>query len=161
MAELTPGIYERLITEGLRAQLDGLAKIMPVDERPLNSADASDRIAWHVSQQVERTSNRSSCSRVARGWRVIGPTSGLWIIKTLIHSVWREPTCFEDEAPRTVARFALDDRSDPLARDRSMCETRSLPGDDAADQCPDAGVALVGCSGCKPLLVTEARHAGA
>ena len=54
MAELTPGIYERLITERLRAQLDELAKNMPVDERPLNSADASDRIAWHVSQQVER-----------------------------------------------------------------------------------------------------------
>ena len=54
MAELGPGIYERLITEGLRAQLDELAKNMPVDERRLNSADASDRIAWHVSQQVER-----------------------------------------------------------------------------------------------------------
>ncbi len=54
MDELVPGIYERLITEGLRAQLDELGKHMPVDERPLNSADASDRIAWHVSRQVER-----------------------------------------------------------------------------------------------------------
>ena len=36
---------ERLITEGLRAQLDDLANTMPVNERPLNSADASDRIA--------------------------------------------------------------------------------------------------------------------
>jgi len=54
VTELGPGIYERLITEGLRTQLDELAKNMPVDERPLNSADASDRIAWHVSQQVER-----------------------------------------------------------------------------------------------------------
>ena len=54
MAELGPGIFERLITEGLRAQLKDLAIHMPVDERPLNSADASDRIAWHVSQQVER-----------------------------------------------------------------------------------------------------------
>lgn len=54
MTELRPGIYERLITEGLRSQLDDLAKHMPIDERPPNSADASDRIAWHVSQQVER-----------------------------------------------------------------------------------------------------------
>jgi hypothetical protein len=54
MAALDPGIYERLITEGLRAELDQLAEHMPVDERPLNSADASDRIAWHVSRQVER-----------------------------------------------------------------------------------------------------------
>ncbi len=54
MQILGPGIFERLITEGLRAQLDEFAKHMPIDERPLSSADASDRIAWHVSQQVER-----------------------------------------------------------------------------------------------------------
>ncbi|MFN0030296.1 MAG: DUF3427 domain-containing protein [Acidimicrobiales bacterium] len=54
MTDLGPGIYERLITEGLRAQLDELAKILPIDERSLSSADASDRIAWHVSRQVER-----------------------------------------------------------------------------------------------------------
>ena len=54
MDELGPGIYEQLITEGLRAELDELARHMPVDERPLSSADASDRIAWHVSRQVER-----------------------------------------------------------------------------------------------------------
>ena len=54
MSELVPGIYEQLITEGLRAQLDQLADHTPVDVRPLNSADASDRVAWHVSRQVER-----------------------------------------------------------------------------------------------------------
>ena len=54
VTELGPGVFERLITEGLRAQLDKLAEHLPVDERPLNSADASDRIAWHVSRQVER-----------------------------------------------------------------------------------------------------------
>lgn len=51
---LSPGIYERLITDGVRAQLDEVSRHTPIDERPLNSADASDRIAWHVSQQVER-----------------------------------------------------------------------------------------------------------
>ena len=54
MAELGPGLYELLITEGLRAQLDDLAERLPVDERPLDGGDASDRIAWHVSRQVER-----------------------------------------------------------------------------------------------------------
>ncbi|MGH9270060.1 MAG: phospholipase D-like domain-containing protein, partial [Ilumatobacteraceae bacterium] len=54
MAEVGPGLYELLITEGLRAQLDELSANVSVDERPLNSADASDRIAWHVSRQVER-----------------------------------------------------------------------------------------------------------
>lgn len=54
MAELGSGLYEMLITEGLRAQIDELTERLPVDERVLHSADASDRIAWHVSRQVER-----------------------------------------------------------------------------------------------------------
>ena len=47
-------MYELLITEGLRAQLDELAQGLRVDDRALDSADASDRIAWHVSRQIER-----------------------------------------------------------------------------------------------------------
>ena len=54
VADLGPGLYELLITEGLRAQLDELAQGLRVDDRALNSADASDRIAWHVSRQIER-----------------------------------------------------------------------------------------------------------
>ncbi len=71
MAELGPGLYELLITEGLRAQLDELAEHLPVDERPLHSADASDRIAWHVSRQVERALlDVSDDDRVEVGVRV-------------------------------------------------------------------------------------------
>ena len=71
MAELEPGLYEALITEGLRAQLDELAQQFPIDERPLNSADASDRIAWHVSQQVERALlDLSDEERVQVGLRI-------------------------------------------------------------------------------------------
>jgi HKD family nuclease len=54
VAELGPGLYELIITEALRAQLDELADRLPVDERPLDGGDAADRIAWHVSRQVER-----------------------------------------------------------------------------------------------------------
>lgn len=44
---------------------------MPVDERPLSSADASDRIAWHVSRQVERALlDVSNEDRVRIGLRV-------------------------------------------------------------------------------------------
>ena len=54
MAELRPGLYEVLITEGLRAQLDEVAGQLPVSERHLQGGDVADRIAWHVSKQVER-----------------------------------------------------------------------------------------------------------
>jgi len=54
VAELGPGIYEQLVTVGLRAQLDELAHRLPVDERPLSSADAADRISWHLGRLVER-----------------------------------------------------------------------------------------------------------
>jgi HKD family nuclease len=54
VAELGPGIYELLVTVGLRARLDQLADRLPVQERAPDSAVASDRIAWHVSRQVER-----------------------------------------------------------------------------------------------------------
>jgi superfamily II DNA or RNA helicase/HKD family nuclease len=51
---MAAGLYERLLTAGLLAELDAIADQRSVDTRPLNSADASDRIAWHVSRQVER-----------------------------------------------------------------------------------------------------------
>ena len=54
MAELRPGLYEALITEGLRAQLDELGGQSPVRERELHGGDVADRIVWHVSKQVER-----------------------------------------------------------------------------------------------------------
>lgn len=53
MTELGPGLYESLITERMRAQIAELSSRLPVDERPLNTADAADRIAWHVSQHIE------------------------------------------------------------------------------------------------------------
>ena len=81
MAELGPGLYEVLITEGLRAQLNDLAKRLPVDERPLDGGDAADRIAWHVSRQVERALlDVSDDQRVEVGVR---------IARALTRSAWR------------------------------------------------------------------------
>jgi superfamily II DNA or RNA helicase/HKD family nuclease len=56
VTELQPGLYESLITRELRAKLDRLASgtLVPRD-RELSSADAADRIAWHVSRHIERT----------------------------------------------------------------------------------------------------------
>ena len=54
MTELGPGLYESLLTARLRAELDRLPASLVVREQGLRSADAADRIAWWVAQQVER-----------------------------------------------------------------------------------------------------------
>ena len=54
MTELGPGIYEQLVTVGLRAKLEEVARSLPVDERPLSTADAADRISWHLGRLIER-----------------------------------------------------------------------------------------------------------
>ena len=54
MDELEPGLYETLVTEGLKVQLDQLADRLPTEQRSLQSAEAPDRIAWHLSRQIER-----------------------------------------------------------------------------------------------------------
>ena len=45
-----------LVTEGLKARLEALAGAVP-DERALHAAEAPDRIAWHLSRQIERALN--------------------------------------------------------------------------------------------------------
>jgi len=54
VTELGPGLYEQLITQGLRAQLDALAGRLVPTRRPLRAAEAADRIAWHLGRQIER-----------------------------------------------------------------------------------------------------------
>jgi superfamily II DNA or RNA helicase/HKD family nuclease len=51
--ELESGLYETLVTEGLKAQLDELSDRLPTKQRSLQSAEAPDRIAWHLSRQIE------------------------------------------------------------------------------------------------------------
>src|SRR5262245_3692447 len=52
MDELQPGLYEALITEGLKAQLDAVADRLPSRISGLRAAEAPDRIAWHLSKQI-------------------------------------------------------------------------------------------------------------
>ena len=51
---LPHGLYETLVTEALAARLDAI----PEDRHPrtdaLRSAEAADRIAWHIARVVER-----------------------------------------------------------------------------------------------------------
>jgi superfamily II DNA or RNA helicase/HKD family nuclease len=52
--ELPAGLYEVLVTEGLKARLDALTDAVPTDQRALQAAEAPDRIAWHLSHEIER-----------------------------------------------------------------------------------------------------------
>ncbi len=53
MEELEPGIYEVLVTEGLRTRLEALDRFSS-RTRALRAADAPDRIALHLSRQIEQ-----------------------------------------------------------------------------------------------------------
>src|SRR5215210_1290765 len=71
MGELGPGLYEALITEGLKAQLIELAERLPSRQRELRAAEAPDRIAWHLSRQIELAlSDVVESDRVEIGLRV-------------------------------------------------------------------------------------------
>jgi hypothetical protein len=50
--DLTPGLYEMLVTERLRIGLDAIVDRLPSEQRALHPAEGSDRIAWHLSQQI-------------------------------------------------------------------------------------------------------------
>ena len=54
MEELPAGLYEVLVTEGLKARLKALAETLPSEQRALHAAEAPDRIAWHLSREIER-----------------------------------------------------------------------------------------------------------
>ena len=71
MEELDPGLYEVLVTEGLRARLAALAGALPVEQRALRAAEAPDRIAWHLSREIERAlADVSDDQRAEVGLRV-------------------------------------------------------------------------------------------
>jgi superfamily II DNA or RNA helicase/HKD family nuclease len=52
--ELPAGLYEVLVTEGLKARLEAMADALPTEQRALHAAEAPDRIAWHLSREIGR-----------------------------------------------------------------------------------------------------------
>lgn len=48
------GLYEVLVTEELEARLRALADAVHSDQRALVAADVPDRIAWHLSREIQR-----------------------------------------------------------------------------------------------------------
>ena len=52
--ELPAGLYEVLVTEGLKARLNALSDALPTEQRALHAAETPDRVAWHLSREIER-----------------------------------------------------------------------------------------------------------
>jgi superfamily II DNA or RNA helicase/HKD family nuclease len=71
VAEPIPGLYEALITQDLDAALCELDARLVARSRPLQAADAPNRIAWHLSRQIELAlSDLNEGERVETGLRV-------------------------------------------------------------------------------------------
>ncbi len=54
MEELPAGLYEVLLTEGLKERLGALAEALPTEQRTLRAAETPDRVAWHLGREIER-----------------------------------------------------------------------------------------------------------
>jgi len=68
MSELERGLYERLIDEGLRAELAKLGPDLQPKREELREAEAGDRIALHLAKVVERAiDGMAEKERVQRG----------------------------------------------------------------------------------------------
>jgi hypothetical protein len=52
--ELPAGLYEVLLSEGLKERLGTLADARPTEQRALRAAETPDRVAWHLSREIER-----------------------------------------------------------------------------------------------------------
>jgi hypothetical protein len=108
--ELGPGLYESLVTEGLQAQLDELSGRLSSEQRALRSAEAPDRIAWHLSRQIER-----ALADVADDKRVqVGLTVARALLDRLGELVEVDPTALPVE-PATVLHVILGQRPDGSA----------------------------------------------
>ena len=52
---IEPGLYERLVTEALRDELQAIGARFTESSRSLHTAEAADRIALHLSRRIQRT----------------------------------------------------------------------------------------------------------
>ncbi len=173
MEELTPGLYELLVTEGLKERLGALADQLPSKQRDLRSAEAPDRIAWHLSREIER-----ALSDVAEADRAsVGIEVARALLDRLSELVEVDPSSSPVD-PATVLHAILGRRVDggadsitePLIPLLDTTLLTNAPGEpnlwnqlrseiDSADAI-DIVMAFIRHSGISPLLHALRRHAG-
>ena len=169
--ELGPGLYETLITEGLKAQLDALADRLPSERRALQAVDAPDRIAWHLSRQIE-----SALADVGDTERVqVGLSVARALLDRLGELVDVDPSALPVD-PATVLHAVLrrlpdgrpDEIDEPLIPLLDTTLLTNAPGEpnlwnqlrseiESADAI-DVVMAFIRRSGISPLLDALRRH---
>ncbi len=167
-----PGLYEVLVTERLRAALDGLDAQLVERTRPLRAAEAPDRIAWHLSKQIEvALAGVSDADRVETGARVVREL--MTRLLELVESVDMRAALSE---PATVLHAVLGRRPDgepselpePLVPLLDTTLLTNAPGEpslwsqlrseiESADSI-DVVMAFIRRSGITPLLPVLRRH---
>lgn len=171
MEELPRGLNEALVTEGLRARLVAHSDPDAVEQRALAASEAADRIAWHVSREIER-----SLSDVGENDRAqVGIDVARSLLQRLGDLATADPTALPVD-PGTVLEAVLGRRLDgslePIERPMiPLLDTTLLtnaPGEpnlwsqlrseiDSADRV-DVIMAFIRRSGIAPLLDALRRH---
>ena len=171
MSELGPGLYEHLITEGLKLQLDELGDRLPSRQRGLDAAEAPNRIALHLSRQIE-----GALADVSEGDRVeIGLNVARALLGGLGELVDVDPSMIPI-APASVLHAVLRKRPDgqpeeidePLIPLLDTTLLTNAPGEpslwnqlrseiESADAI-DVVMAFIRRSGIGPLLDALRRH---
>ena len=171
--ELVPGLYEVLVTEGLQARLVAIAEALPVEERALQAAEAPDRIAWHLSHEIERAlADVSDDQRAEVGIRVaralldrlgelvtVDSSSAPIDPATVLHAILRRRP---DGSPDAVAGPVI-----PLLDTTLLTNAPGEPNlwsqlrseIDSADAI-DVVMAFIRRSGIAPLLDALGKHCG-
>ncbi|MGO9222617.1 DUF3427 domain-containing protein [Mycobacterium sp.] len=167
---MNPGIYEVLVTEALRTYLDSLES-RSRETRPLHTAEAADRIALHLSRQIERSlaavgeSDRVHVGigvardLIARLAELVGSDTSATLIEPgeVLHAILqRRP----DGTPQPIAEPLI-----PLLDTTLLTNSPGEPGllnqldaeIDSADAI-DVVMAFIRRSGINPLLASLRRH---
>ncbi|OBB57087.1 helicase [Mycobacterium sp. 852013-51886_SCH5428379] len=171
MTELNPGIYEVLVTEALRARLAPLERSFRPTVRPLHEAEAADRIALHLSRQIEQ-----ALATVTEDARVqVGIEVAQALIARLAEFVnvdGYDPPIEPGEVLHAILEHRPDGTPRPIAKPLiPLLDTTLLtnaPGEpgllnqigaeiDSADAI-DVVMAFIRRSGIHPLLVSLRRH---
>jgi hypothetical protein len=169
--ELAAGLYEVLVTEGLQVRLEDLAERLPTEQRGLQAAEAPDRIAWHLSREIERALNDVGENDRAR----VGIEVARALIDRLGELVSADPSVRPVD-PATVLHAVLGRRPDgtpdaittPLTPLLDTTLLTNAPGEpnlwnqlrseiESADAI-DVVMAFIRRSGISPLLDALARH---